>query len=696
MSLSSPPTAPVHNGRAALASPTATRRHVFDLDDFTASEIEDVLDTAAVMKSVLARPIKKVPTLRGKTVVTLFYEASTRTRVGFEVAAKALGADTIGVNASTSSVTKGESLIDTIRTLQALGADFVVMRHPQAGAPYVVAEEVSASVINAGDGWHAHPTQALLDLFTIRERLGHIAGVRVAIVGDVLHSRVVRSNLWGLTHMGAEVVLVRTAHPPAPGQFPPPPGAAVAGADRVPARTRARRGGRGHGAATSDRTAGQRSAAERPRVRAPVRADRRAARLGPAGRAGHAPRADERRRRDRPARRARRAIGYRDPGHQRRGRAHGAALSAQWLERTGRIRLRAPLMRLRLSGGRILDPSTRVDRPGDLLLEDDRIVGVTDPVALPAADEQIVDVNGAIVAPGFVDLHCRLGEPGFEDKETVASGTRAAAAGGFTTVCALPDTQPPTDTGSDVEALLTQARRDAVVRVLPIGTVTKRRAGQELSEMADMEAAGAIGFSDDGRPIRSSRLLRHALEYSLLLDRPIGDFPQDAELAAEGVMNEGALATRLGLRGVPHAAEEIAVARDLALARLTGGRLHLTQLSTAGAVEQVRAATARRAAGDGGGHTPSPRPERSMGSRPRHRATRTRRTLGRSHPLRTGEDAAALLDGLRDGTIDAIVTDHRPQRWVDKAVRVRPGANRASLGWRPPSGCSCGWCTSAG
>jgi len=207
MSVSSPPTVPARNGRAALASPTATRRHVFDLDDFTASEIEDVLDTAAVMKSVLARPIKKVPTLRGKTVVTLFYEASTRTRVGFEVAAKALGADTIGVNASTSSVTKGESLIDTIRTLQALGADFVVMRHPQAGAPYVVAEEVSASVINAGDGWHAHPTQALLDLFTIRERLGHIAGVRVAIVGDVRHSRVVRSNLWGLTHMGAEVVL---------------------------------------------------------------------------------------------------------------------------------------------------------------------------------------------------------------------------------------------------------------------------------------------------------------------------------------------------------------------------------------------------------------------------------------------------------------------------------------------------------
>jgi aspartate carbamoyltransferase catalytic subunit len=193
---------PIHVGPLRPA-----RRHVLDLDDFSEQEIEAVLETAAAMKAVLQRPIKKVPTLRGKTLVTLFYEASTRTRVGFEVAAKALAADTFSVSAATSSVTKGESLIDTIRTLQALGADFVVIRHHQAGAPYVVAEEVSASVINAGDGAHAHPTQALLDLFTIRERLGRIAGLRVAIIGDVLHSRVARSNLWGLTTMGASVVL---------------------------------------------------------------------------------------------------------------------------------------------------------------------------------------------------------------------------------------------------------------------------------------------------------------------------------------------------------------------------------------------------------------------------------------------------------------------------------------------------------
>jgi aspartate carbamoyltransferase catalytic subunit len=192
-----------------IPNPRSQRRHVLDLDDFSVQEIEAVLQTTAAMKDVLQRPIKKVPTLRGKTLVTLFYEPSTRTRVGFEVAAKALGADTVSVAASTSSVSKGESLIDTIRTLQALGADFVVMRHHQAGAPYLVAnsEHISASVINAGDGWHAHPTQALLDLFTIRERLGRIAGLRVAIIGDILHSRVARSNLWGLTLMGANVVL---------------------------------------------------------------------------------------------------------------------------------------------------------------------------------------------------------------------------------------------------------------------------------------------------------------------------------------------------------------------------------------------------------------------------------------------------------------------------------------------------------
>lgn len=183
------------------------RRHILDLDDWEPGEVIQVLDTARVMKEVLARPVRKLPTLRGKTIVTAFYESSTRTRISFEVAAKILGADAVNMTASASSVTKGESLLDTVRTLQAIGADMVVMRHPQSGAPWVVADRVNASIVNGGDGWHAHPTQALLDLFTIRERLGKVDGLKVTILGDVLHSRVARSDIWGLSLLGADVTV---------------------------------------------------------------------------------------------------------------------------------------------------------------------------------------------------------------------------------------------------------------------------------------------------------------------------------------------------------------------------------------------------------------------------------------------------------------------------------------------------------
>ncbi|GIW01478.1 aspartate carbamoyltransferase catalytic subunit [Roseiflexus sp.] len=183
------------------------RRHVLDLDDFSAQEIDEILETAVSMKEVLGRAIKQVPTLRGKTIVNMFFEESTRTRISFELAGKALSANVVNFTARGSSVEKGESLIDTVRTLQALGADMLVMRHSESGAPYLVAQHFHGSVINAGDGRHAHPTQALLDLFTVRQRLGRIEGLKVVIVGDILHSRVARSDLWGFTRMGALVTL---------------------------------------------------------------------------------------------------------------------------------------------------------------------------------------------------------------------------------------------------------------------------------------------------------------------------------------------------------------------------------------------------------------------------------------------------------------------------------------------------------
>ncbi|MBE9502299.1 MAG: aspartate carbamoyltransferase catalytic subunit [Dehalococcoidia bacterium] len=190
-----------------LEAQRSRRRHVLDLDDFTREEIELVFETADAMKEVFQREIKKVPTLRGKTLVTMFYEASTRTRISFEQAAKSLSADVINISASGSSTEKGESLIDTVRTIQALGADVIVMRHYHAGAPYLIAQHVDVTVINGGDGCHAHPTQGLLDLYTMREHLGTVEGAKVVIVGDILHSRVARSNIWGLTKMGVEVVL---------------------------------------------------------------------------------------------------------------------------------------------------------------------------------------------------------------------------------------------------------------------------------------------------------------------------------------------------------------------------------------------------------------------------------------------------------------------------------------------------------
>jgi aspartate carbamoyltransferase catalytic subunit len=181
--------------------------HVIDLDDFSREEINLVFEIADAMAEVLTREVKKVPTLRGKTVVTLFYEPSTRTRSSFELAAKNLSADTVSIDASKSSVTKGESLADSLRTIQALGADIIVMRHSQSGAPYLAIQEVKSSIINAGDGWHAHPSQALLDLYTIRRHIGKTDKRKIAIIGDIMHSRVARSDIWGMTTMGAKVVL---------------------------------------------------------------------------------------------------------------------------------------------------------------------------------------------------------------------------------------------------------------------------------------------------------------------------------------------------------------------------------------------------------------------------------------------------------------------------------------------------------
>jgi dihydroorotase len=317
----------------------------------------------------------------------------------------------------------------------------------------------------------------------------------------------------------------------------------------------------------------------------------------------------------------------------------------------------APAAPLLIVGGRVLDPASGLDRVADVRLRDGRVAAIA-PGLAPEGGETAIDARGRLVLPGFVDLHCHLGEPGHEDRETLATGTRAAAAGGFTTVCCMGDTTPRLDTGAELAALRARAQETAVVRVLPIACVTRGRDGTELAELAE--------------------LLRHALAYSTMLGRPVIEHAVDPDLAEGGLAHEGRVATWLGLPGVPAAAEEIAVARAIALARLTGGRLHLAHLSTAGAVAQVRAARA-----EGVAVTAEVSPlhllldgeavARGPHGRPYDSSTRL------DPPLRSAADAAALREGLADGTIAAIATDHRPQRAVDKNCEYASAAPGATV-----------------
>ncbi len=320
--------------------------------------------------------------------------------------------------------------------------------------------------------------------------------------------------------------------------------------------------------------------------------------------------------------------------------------------------------RLLISGGRVLDPASGVDLAGgNVLIEDGRIAGVGRD--LPATGARTLAARGLVVCPGFVDLHTHLREPGFEYKETVATGTRAAARGGFTTVCAMPNTEPPMDSRATVEYVLQRAAATGVARVLPIGCVTRGRAGKALAELAELADAGCIGFSDDGSPVGDAAIMRRALEYASGLGLPVIDHCEDPQLAG-GVMHEGWVSTRLGLRGIPAASEESAIARDLALARQTGAHVHIAHISTAGGVELVRRARAEgmRVTAEVTPHHLTLTHAAVMGDGERPIAYDTNAKM--YPPLRRPEDVEACIAGLADGTIDAVATDHAPHAEQEK------------------------------
>src|SRR5215469_3901833 len=314
-----------------------------------------------------------------------------------------------------------------------------------------------------------------------------------------------------------------------------------------------------------------------------------------------------------------------------------------------------------IKNGRVIDPATHTDAPRDILIDDGKIAEVAEPGSLGRAPgREVFDAAGLMVAPGFIDLHAHLREPGQESSETIETGTRAAARGGFTVVCSMPNTSPVNDNASVTRFVRDRAEATGTVRVWPIGAASVGSKGEAISEIAGMQEAGIVAVSDDGKPIATAKLARQVMDYCRSLDLPVIEHAEDVSLAASAVMREGITSTRLGLRGMPAAAESVCVARDVQLAELTGARLHIAHLSAKASLDQVRWA-------------------KSHGLRVTCEVTPHHFTLidedvkydsrfKMNPPLVARADRTALLEGLADGTVDAIATDHAPHEPALKDV----------------------------
>lgn len=323
---------------------------------------------------------------------------------------------------------------------------------------------------------------------------------------------------------------------------------------------------------------------------------------------------------------------------------------------------------LLIKGGRVVDPASGLDGVADILVSEGKIARVDKDIASEGAE--ILDVSGMIVMPGLIDMHVHLREPGFKEKEDIESGSAAAAVGGFTAVACMPNTEPALDNDAVIAEVVKKAAEIGLCRVYPIGTVTKGRRGQELAELGEMKAAGAVAFSDDGSPVSTSEILRCALEYLKAFDCVLMDHPEDLSLSEGGQINRGLVSTIAGFKGIPREAEEIIVARDILVAGMTGGRLHLTHISTKGSVELIRRAKEKGL-------------PVTCDCTPHHLLLTDKLVLESGYdtntkmnpPLRTDEDLEALWQGLSDGTIDAIATDHAPHHVDDKWVEYDYAAN---------------------
>ena len=324
-------------------------------------------------------------------------------------------------------------------------------------------------------------------------------------------------------------------------------------------------------------------------------------------------------------------------------------------------------MTLVIKNGRVIDPVNSLDEPKDILVHKGMIKAIESPgsISFDAGEKpSVIDAKGCVVCPGLIDMHVHFREPGFEYKETITSGCQSAAAGGFTSVAVMPNTNPVNDTRAVTEHILALARTEGIINVYPIAAITQKLEGERLSEMADLKNAGAIAFSDDGRPVMNNELMRRAFEYSKMFELPLIQHSEMLDLTEGGCMNEGMVSTELGLKGMPAEAEDIMVYRDIALLEKTGGRLHVAHISSKNSVDLVRQAKSK-----GLPVTCEVAPHHFTLTDEAVRGYDTNTKM--SPPLRAIEDVEAIKEGLRDGTIDIIATDHAPHDITDKQVEYQ-------------------------
>ena len=324
-------------------------------------------------------------------------------------------------------------------------------------------------------------------------------------------------------------------------------------------------------------------------------------------------------------------------------------------------------MSLLIKGASVVDPAQNLEEVRDLLLDGGKIAALEPPGTIPGEGRRVIEAQGLVVTPGLIDMHVHLREPGEEYKETIETGARAAVAGGFTAVACMPNTKPVNDTASVTRFILDQAAAAGLARVYPVGAISMGSGGQNLSEYADQKAAGVVALSDDGHPVMNPLLMRRALEYARTFGLPLISHCEDLNLRADGVMHEGRVSLELGLRGIPAAVEEIMVFRDLALAQLTGGRVHIAHVTAFGSVALIRQAKAA-----GLTVTAETAPHYFHLTEEAVRGYDTNAKV--NPPLRTAQDVAAINEGLRDGTLDAIASDHAPHTSLEKDVEFQEAA----------------------